>query len=340
MPQDKKIDGPTKVAALLLSLDQEVGAKVMRHLDPRVVSEVAAAMTELDPETVTPEAVEGVFQELTNTLLGGGGVTAKDDVELFAILDRTFGDQHAERVIRDIHARRRKAQPFGFLDSTNPEAIARVLAEESPAVIALVLAHASPGISAEVLGTFDEERSLDIVKRMTSITPPSVDTMLAVADDLQKRVREAASIPAPPSQDETLRTVADLLNFSDGETGSTILEGLETVDGEVAKQVREFMFTWTELSSVDKRAMQKILASVDTRTLSMALKACPVEVEGNIMDNLSSRVREMVADERDLSGAVPFSEVLKARAEIMAAVRALIEAGEFAPSKAGEELVT
>jgi hypothetical protein len=48
----------------------------------------------------------------------------------------------------------------------------------------------------------------------------------------------------------------------------------------------------------------------------------------------------MVVDERQLSGAVPMSEVLTARAEIMRAVHALIETGEFRPTRAGEEMVS
>jgi hypothetical protein len=36
---------------------------------------------------------------------------------------------------------------------------------------------------------------------------------------------------------------------------------------------------------------------------------------------------------------VPMTEVLGARAEIMRAVHALIDAGEFKPSRGGEELV-
>ena len=58
------------------------------------------------------------------------------------------------------------------------------------------------------------------------------------------------------------------------------------------------------------------------------------------MSNLSTRVRDMVNDERELAGAVPFRDVLESRNEIMLAVRALMDAGEFSPSRAGEELVT
>jgi len=58
------------------------------------------------------------------------------------------------------------------------------------------------------------------------------------------------------------------------------------------------------------------------------------------MSNLSQRVREMVADERELAGPVPLAEVHAARAEIMVSVRGLLEAGEFSLTKSGEELVS
>ena len=107
----------------------------------------------------------------------------------------------------------------------------------------------------------------------------------------------------------------------------------------MAAEIRESMFTWVDLGEVDKRSMQKILASVDTRTLALALKACVPEVEANVISNLSTRVQEMVAEERELAGLVPMTEVLASRAEIMRAVHALIDAGEFKPSRGGEELV-
>jgi flagellar motor switch protein FliG len=130
-----------------------------------------------------------------------------------------------------------------------------------------------------------------------------------------------------------------MLNFTRQDIERSILEHLEKEDEEMAAQIRENMFTWADLGDVDKRSMQKILASVDTHTLALALKACALEVEANVLSNLSSRVQEMVAEERELAGLVPMSEVLGARAEIMRAVHALIDAGEFKPSRGGEELV-
>jgi flagellar motor switch protein FliG len=78
---------------------------------------------------------------------------------------------------------------------------------------------------------------------------------------------------------------------------------------------------------------------VDTKTLAIALKGSPPDVEANIVANLSSRVTDIVADERELAGPTAVTDVQTCRSEIMVAVRALMEAGEFSPSKAGEEMV-
>ena len=81
----KKVDGVQKVAAFLLSLDKEISAKVMRSLDPKVVSRVAEAMTDLDGGLCTPEAVDGLYVDIANTVNKRTGVRSQDDFELHEI---------------------------------------------------------------------------------------------------------------------------------------------------------------------------------------------------------------------------------------------------------------
>jgi flagellar motor switch protein FliG len=331
--------GAQRAAAFLLSLEKNVSADVMRNLDPKVVSKIAEAMTDLNPELCSVDAVDELYRDLARAFYQRTGVRPQDDFELYGLLESSFGDDEANRVISEIHERRRREQPFAFLESAPSSLAARVLKEESPGVVGLILSHVAPSTSAEVLATFDDDVTLEIVRRMTTVTPPGIETMLTIADDLQERMREASLVPAPRAQEDSLRTVADMLTFAEAEVEHNVLSGLEAEDDRVASQVREFMFTWDDLASIEKRAMQKILASVDTRTLSIALKACAAAVFENVMNNLSSRVREMVIDEKELLGAMPMTEVIMARAEIMTAVRALMDSGEFSPARAGEELV-
>lgn len=332
--------GSQRAAAFLLSLDKETSAKVMRGLDPKVVSKIAEAMTDLEPDLCSADAVDSLYRALARTLHQKAGVRPQDNYELFDLLESSYGPDEAKRVIDEIQARRRREQPFAFLEAAPTNLVARVLKEESPAVVALVLSHVAPATSADVLGAFEEDTTLEIVKRMTNVTPPGIETMLGIADDLQTRVREASMVPAPRAQEDSLRTVADMLNFAEAEIENSVLTRLEEEDGETAGSVRDLMFTWDDLAAIDKRAMQKILASIDTKTLSIALKASPEPVFDNVMNNLSSRVRDMVIDEKELLGAMPFSEVLQSRAAIMGAVRGLMDSGEFSPARASDELVT
>ena len=157
---------------------------------------------------------------------------------------------------------------------------------------------------------------------------------------LAPRLEELAARPVTPEPSQQRKSVAEILSFSKPEVERDVLEGLVEEDEEMATEIREHMFTWDDLAKVDRRAMQKILSSIDTRTLAVSLKACSERVAANILDNLSSRVKEMVADERELAGALPMREVLAAREEVMQAVRSLMESGEFRPSRAGEDLVS
>jgi flagellar motor switch protein FliG len=190
-----------------------------------------------------------------------------------------------------------------------------------------------------VLSGFEPENALEVVRRMASLTPPGFEALSSVAASLEPRVREAAKKPVAGDPKVRLKSIAKLLSHSEQAIEKAVLTGLEASDQALALEIREFMFTWSDLAGVDKRGMQKILSSVETRTLAVALKACPVEVEKNILENLSVRVRAMVADERELAGPMPMAEVESARGEIMKSVRALMDAGDFKPSRAGEELV-
>lgn len=332
--------GPQRVAAFLLSLGREEAAAVFRHLDEEVIVEVVEAMGGLDPSLTGSEFIRELDRSFVRSMAHSGGARLRGEADLRILLEKTLGKKDAEALFEKIHHRLVHERPFLALESEDPANVAKVLGEESDAVCGLVLAHLPPQLAAEILGAFEAERSLTVVKRMATLVPPGFDTLFAIAQDLSARLAEIASGPVAPDPAAQRKSVAEILNYSNPETERSVLEGLVEVDEEMATEIREHMFTWEDLASVDRRAMQKILSSVDTRTLSVSLKASSKAVQNNIMDNLSSRVKDMVADERELAGALPMSEVQAAREEIMRAVRALMESGEFRPTRAGEELVS
>ena len=332
--------GARKAAAFLLSLEKTEAAKVLAGLDEAVLGEVAAAMGELDEEFASADAVDELYTTVAKLLNLKRGVRSADDDELQDRLAGALGQSRAQVIIGDIHARRLQQRPFTKLEERAPNLIALALADESPSAIALVLAHVDPALSAQVLSNLKGPKALATVKFMASLTPPAASALRCVAEALDEKLVEIEKGPIASDPSKQLKTIAEMLTFSAAETEATVLDGLGEDSGEMVEEIREYMFAWVDLAEVDKRSMQKILASVDTKTLAIALKGSPPEVADNIMANLSSRVKEMVIDERELLGQLPLSEVLESRAETLRGVRALIESGEFKPSRGGEELVS
>ncbi len=337
---ERELSGVEKVASFLLSLEEKQAAAVLRHIGADVLTEIADAMTRVDSAVATPERIAELKRLLAVQATGPKAVRPRKETELGVLLNEGVGAQRSREVVDRLRERRLHERPFSELEKSPPESLARALADESPAVCALVLAHLEPRMSAAVLSAFDSERALGIVKRMTSLTPPGIEMLRSIAESVAERMREISRGPVTADPDKRLKSIATMLNFSSSEIEQTVLQGLADEDEDTAKEIREHMFAWEDLASIDKRAMQKILGSIDTRTLSISLKACLPAVEENVMSNLSSRVRDMVAEERELAGIMPLSEVRAAREQVMNTVRGMIASGEFSPARSGEELVS
>lgn len=333
------IQGYQRVAAFLLSLEHAQASAILKAMPPDVVAKVAQAMIDLDPRLMQTGVVDELVRELARGLNRPRAIAACDADHLKKLLGDAFGKQ-ADEMLRSIQEKRLVNRPFLELEKRAPAEIARVLSEESAAVAALVLAHVDPGLSAQVLKNLEQETALDVVRRMVQLEAPNPGLVRGVAADLAQRLAAAPLPQAVADPVVRLKSVAQILNNSAPEMEKKVMEALAQSDEQTANTLREQLFTWEDIGTLNRRAMTKILGTVDTKTLSVALKGCTPAVEKNILGNLSSRVRDMVQEERELAGAMSMADVRIARDEILKNIRALIESGEFRPSRGGEELVS
>src|SRR5262245_16914387 len=88
-----------KVAAFLLTLEKPAAATLLKQMDSKAMSEVAAAMTILDPRLSQNEAIHALYRELSRKLNVGVGPRAQDDAELTVILETAIGRERARAVI-------------------------------------------------------------------------------------------------------------------------------------------------------------------------------------------------------------------------------------------------
>jgi flagellar motor switch protein FliG len=243
-------------------------------------------------------------------------------------------------VLNEMRELRRLEKPFEEVEGVPPTRIVKALNGESTAVRAVVLRYLSPKVAAGVLSALDPAEWLRVVQRLSTAGTPRRETVDLVARTLLAEIQRLAAEPQPAQPSERMRSIAEILKSADKEVGRVVLTELEAKDKPVAEAIREMMFTWEDLATLERRAMQKVLSTVDTGKLAMALKGGPPSVEANVLANLSQRVREMVAEERELLGPRPKAEVEAARVEMMKAVHALVEAGELSTATSTEGMVS
>lgn len=337
MSELSEVSGYQRVAAFLLSLEPAVASSILKSMSADVVTRVSQAMIDLDPKLSKEGVVDDLVRDLARSLHGPRSVRACDAGHLRRLLGDAFGKQ-ADALYDQIQEKRLSSRPFLELERHDPPAIAQVLRQESPPVVALVLAHLDAGRTAQILKHLDQVVALDVVRRLVSLEPPSPALVRTVAASLAQRLA-AAPVSSGADPARRLQSVAQILNNSAPEMEKKVIEALAETDEETANELRECMFTWEDIGDLNRRAMTKILGTVDTKTLSVALKGCSQAVEQNVLSNLSSRVRDMVIEERELAGPMSMADVKSARDEILKNIRALIEAGEFRPNRGGEQLV-
>lgn len=326
------------IAALLLSIDQELAARVLQHFADETVDKITRAMKELQELAVGEETIRGVYRSTVQRLRQGDLALGDVGRAMESVLVKAFGQERGvdatRRASGDILAKR----PFAMFEALTAEDLADLLTEEHPQIAAVFLAHLDRRKGGEVLAFLDEERRADLLHRVATLdrTPP--DVVQRVLEVMRKKVKDLGLNTLRSEPKAWVKAAAQILN-SMGGGDKAILERIEGVDAGIAAAIREQMFTFDDLQRLDRRSMQKILASVDSRQLAVALKATTPAVEQAVLGNLSRRAADMVVEERDSLGPMPLSEVLAAQHEILTSIRDLMDKGEIAAGGMAEEMV-
>ncbi|MBI3818428.1 MAG: flagellar motor switch protein FliG [Planctomycetes bacterium] len=326
----RRLTGPQKAAALLLTLDAETSAKLLSTLPDDSITYVGRAMAEINLDEIEREQVSDIQKEFLASVREGASIPPG----LSELLTKTLGPERGKQILSRIEETVKRDRPFVVLERLEDGRLVRILRDEHPQVIALVCSRIPPDRAGVFLSALTEEERIDIADRMASMQPITRDVIDDIASGLASKAESQDAMPVD-DMNRRLRSVAEILNATEPEVEKEILQGLEARDAEVAREIRERMFTFADLARLDKRGMQKVLSTIDVRALAMALKAADPEIAENFFGNMTKRVKEMVQEELELLGPVPLTEVMKAQTEIMVGIRALIEKGEIRPTRGG-----
>ncbi|MFC7400898.1 flagellar motor switch protein FliG [Citricoccus sp. GCM10030269] len=319
------LSGVQKVAVLLMDLEPAVASQVMSHFTQDEAHEVSAEIMRM--KTATPEMVDAVMSELA-VMVDSGRVPARGGALLARqLISGAFGEDQAGDVM-DRAEGVLAGRAFEFLDTMDASQILALVREETPQIMAVVLSNLDPRTASAVLSGLDEQVRNGVAFRIATMGSPSTDAVQATAEILKTRVSSVATAREQANVGG-VQSLVEIVNRADSATERGVLEYMSATDPELGEEVRNLMFTFTDLSRLDGRALQLVLRSVRTDVLARAMRGADPALEEKIRANMSSRNVVALDEEIQSTPRLRASEVEEARGEVVRQVRALEAEGEL-----------
>jgi flagellar motor switch protein FliG len=137
-----------------------------------------------------------------------------------------------------------------------------------------------------------------------------------------------------------VRAVAEMLNRLDSASSREILTHIDQCDSNLAETIRHLMFVFEDLLLIDPMGIKEVLAKVDRKVLTVALKGTSEQLRTQILASMSQRGADMLREDMEAMGPVKIKDVEAAQQQIIAVVRQLESEGVLSLKGAvGEQYV-
>lgn len=334
MPKEGKLSGKKKAAILLLSLGPELSSRILKQFTEQEIEAVTMEIANLS--RVDQELRDEVLNEFMligqaqRFMLEGGVDYARE------LLEKTLGHHKAVEIIKRLKEQV-KVKPFTFIRHTDPKQLVNMISREHPQTIAMILSYLDSQQAAMVLSDLPGEMRADIARRVALMERTSPEILKEVEGVLRDKL--STVFQQDFTQAGGLGTVVDILNRVDRGTEKLILEELEKEDAELADEIRQRMFIFEDIITLDDASIQRVVREVESKDLARALKGASEEVKDRIFRNISKRAAEMLQEDLEFMGPVRLREVEEAQQRIVAIIRRLDESGEIIISRGGEDAI-
>ncbi len=329
-----RLSGRQKIALLLMALDVDTAALVLKGLDQPDVEQLSVEIASLEavPKELTDKAVEEFYRLIQGHqfMLAGGFEYAR------MLMERTYGPEKTRDLLQKIKMLT-TVRGFDILKKADAQQLASFLSKEHPQTIALLLSHLPTDRSAEVLELFPDDLRTDVIMRIATlgkVSPAIVQQIEQVVDQIAEQTLSQSMASAGGAQ-----IVASILNLSPPALAKSIMEQIEGSNPQLAQDIKRLMFLFEDILLIDDRGIQRILREVDRRDLVLALRGADERLRAKIFKNMSERAAKVVKEELELMGPVKLKDVEAAQQRIVEIVKRLEEQEEITISGRGRDEV-
>ncbi|MCL6493822.1 MAG: flagellar motor switch protein FliG [Ignavibacterium sp.] len=327
-----QINGIQKAALLMIALDIETAAAVLKYLDPEQVEKISAEITRV--KNIPSKVVDSIMQDFYDMVTAREYVLEGGLEYAQAILEKSFGMNKAIEIVDKVKSLT-TLKGFDVLKKADSVQLVSFLNKEHPQTIALILSHLNPDQTAEALKELPPELRADVAYRIATLGKVSPQTL----KQIEKVVDEMAGTTLSQSVSKIggSKSLANILNRLNVNLTKEILEQIEINDPDVATEVKRLMFMFEDIVNIQDKDIQKILKEVDRKDLALALKVADETLRNKIFSNMSERAADLLKEELQYMGMVKLKEVEAAQAKIIDIVKSLEESGEISLNMRGSK---
>lgn len=314
-------EGMRKAAVVLISLGPKVSAEILKRLPDPMVEQLTAAIAA--QEKVSTEERDRIFQELREFRGKAGSVRRGGEGFAKEMLEAAMGSHRASKLLN--MATGFDDDSFEMLKRVDPLTVANFLKGESPQTVALVLVHLDPRYAGPILDKLPSQLQASVTWKMATMDQPNPEYVRDVQATLARLVKGEQEQMGKHFGGK--KQVAEVLNEIDQEIWTEILEEMRQLDEDTAVEVKNLMFVFEDIVTLEDRYIQDLLKEIDGKELTMALKAASDEVKDKILGNMSKRAAQGIVDDMEYMGPVRLSEVQEAQQRVVDVIRRLEEEG-------------
>jgi flagellar motor switch protein FliG len=319
-----------KAAIALVAFGSEIASYVLKGMNENEMEAITSEIANL--RDVPAEIEEKVIEECHQIFMAREYVSQGGIDFAQTVLEKAVGRIKAREIMIRLESTL-SSKGFSLLKDIDPKQLASFFQSEHPQTIALILTQVSTTQASAILAELGPELQAEVAIRIATMEKISPEILKEIEATLETHFEASASRDLSTSGGA--KTIAEMLNLLDTTAEKNIMQSLEAEDGDLAAEVKNMMFVFDDLVLLDDRSIQRLLKEVETKDLSLALKAASDEVKLKIFGNVSSRVADLVKEEMEFMGPTRLSDVEAAQSRIVEAIRRLEEEGQIIISGRG-----
>ena len=289
VPIDKEKDSPyRKVAKFLFLIGAEEASRVIKSLSSDQVDKIVKELVTI--QSIGKDEAEEILKEFsklydTSSFSYGGVDRAR------SMLEKAFGVEKAQKIM-DASLPSKKNVSFDYLKDIDNETLSILLEEEMVSTKALILSQLPPKQVAKYISTSLEKK--DIIRAMLDMKSISEDILFEVCEAMRRKMSKIKSSSTAIDGKGSLVNILRSLDYKEGEALIASIE--DSGDEELAKELKEKLFTLDDVLSIPDFQMQRFLFVFEDDVLIKLIHAKDEAFRNKILSNLSEgrayRVKE------------------------------------------------